>query len=84
MPNRNGNRLAEEVDLPRPGIRVLFMSGYTGDIMVRCGVEEGVNAFLSKPFTPPALAQKVREILGDVRFEPVVADKGYDNGYKVS
>lgn len=77
MPNMNGNRLAEEVALLRPGIRVLFMSGYTGDTMVRCGVEEGVNAFLSKPFTPLALAQKVREILGDVRFEPVAADKGY-------
>lgn len=63
MPNLNGSRLAEEVVLLRPGIRVLYMSGYTGDTVVRCGIREGEHGFLSKPFTPLALGQKVRESL---------------------
>jgi two-component system, cell cycle sensor histidine kinase and response regulator CckA len=78
MPNMNGNRLADEVALLHPGIRVIFMSGYTGDTMVRCGVEEGERAFLPKPFTPLALAQKVREILGAVEVDPVPVENGYE------
>jgi FixJ family two-component response regulator len=47
----------------RPEIRILFMSGYAGDTVVRCGIHEGDHGFLSKPFTPLALGQKVREML---------------------
>jgi two-component system cell cycle sensor histidine kinase/response regulator CckA len=63
MPNLNGRRLAEEVALLRPDIRVLYMSGYTGDTVVRCGIREGEHGFLPKPFTPLALGLKVRECL---------------------
>ncbi|MDB5105559.1 MAG: domain S-box protein [Fibrobacteres bacterium] len=63
MPNLNGRLLAEEVGRLRPDIRVLYMSGYSGDSVVRCGIMEGENPFLAKPFTPQALAKKVRERL---------------------
>ena len=55
--------LHKEFPTLRPDLRVLFVSGYTDDAIVRHGVlDEGVP-FLQKPFTPAALAFKVREIL---------------------
>jgi DNA-binding NtrC family response regulator len=53
----------EKVLEARPGIRVLFMSGYTDDEVMRRGVIDGQTAFLQKPFTPDLLAHKVREVL---------------------
>ncbi|MEX2111528.1 MAG: response regulator [Gemmatimonadaceae bacterium] len=63
MPEMNGSQLVEEVLKARPGVRVLFMSGYTDDEVMRRGVIGGQTAFLQKPFTPQLLAQKVREVL---------------------
>ncbi|HSB54929.1 MAG TPA: PAS domain S-box protein [Gemmatimonadales bacterium] len=63
MPVMNGQRLSEEIRLLRPGIRVLFTSGYTADVIMQHGVlEEGVE-FLAKPYSIGALAQRVREVL---------------------
>ena len=45
-------------------MHVLFMSGYTDDAVLEGGVLEPGMSFLQKPFTPPALANKVREVLG--------------------
>jgi two-component system, cell cycle sensor histidine kinase and response regulator CckA len=59
----NGSHLVEKVLEARPGIRVLFMSGYTDDEVMRRGVIEGQTAFLQKPFTPDLLAHKVRGVL---------------------
>ena len=63
MPGMNGSHLVEKVLEARPGMRVLFMSGYTDDEVMRRGVIDGQTAFLQKPFTPDLLAHKVRGVL---------------------
>jgi two-component system, cell cycle sensor histidine kinase and response regulator CckA len=63
MPKMNGRPLVEKLTETRQGMRVLFMSGYTDDEVMRRGVIDGHAAFLQKPFTPPQFARKVREVL---------------------
>lgn len=63
MPGMSGNELVQQLTPIRPGIKVLFMSGYTGDSVLRHGMLEKGTAFLQKPFTRDALNRKVREIL---------------------
>ena len=63
MPGSSGPGLRGELERSRPGTRFLFMSGYTDDAVVRHGALESGLAFLQKPFTPEALARKVREVL---------------------
>ncbi len=63
MPKMNGRPLVEKLTETRQGMRVLFMSGYTDDEVMRRGVIDGRTAFLQKPFTPPQFARKVREVL---------------------
>jgi PAS domain S-box-containing protein len=63
MPGLSGPALADRLRAERPGIRVLYMSGYTDDALGPHGVlEPGLN-YLQKPFTPDVLAQKVRQVL---------------------
>jgi PAS domain S-box-containing protein len=62
MPEVGGRELADVVLGLRPGVKVLFMSGHTEDVILKEGVQQGAP-FLQKPFTPAALAQKVRETL---------------------
>jgi CheY-like chemotaxis protein len=63
MPHMGGRELAERVAPLRPGIEVLYVSGYTDDEVLRHGVMEADVAFLQKPFTPEALVERVRELL---------------------
>ena len=63
MPGMTGRELAEALARDRPHLRVLYMSGYTDDAVVRHGVLEEGMPYLQKPFTPQALASKVREVL---------------------
>jgi two-component system cell cycle sensor histidine kinase/response regulator CckA len=62
MPEMGGRELAERLITVYPGLRVLFVSGYTEDGDVRQGGRDGWH-FLAKPFTQASLARKVREVL---------------------
>jgi len=63
MPGLNGRELAEQLQTQRPEMRVLYMSGYTGDAIESQGVQAQGMAFLPKPFTLEELLGKVREVL---------------------
>jgi DNA-binding NtrC family response regulator len=63
MPGKNGHELAEALLRRDPGLKVLFQSGYAGEMVARHGIVEAEMAFLQKPFTLEALAKKVREVL---------------------
>ena len=58
MPGLSGREVAEQLTAIRPGTRVLFMSGYTDNVIAQRGVLDPGMAFLSKPFTPETLAAK--------------------------
>ncbi len=63
MPGMHGRELAEQLELMRPGLRVLFVSGYTDDAVLLKGVSMDERTFLQKPFTSLDLARRVRVAL---------------------
>ena len=63
MPNMSGWQLAQQLVPLRPGMKVLYLSGYTDDAIVQHGIINAETPFLQKPFTPDGLARKVREVL---------------------
>ena len=65
MPEMSGPELACNLATLRPGIKVIFTSGYTDDAIARQGVLDPGVAFIQKPYRPKALARKIREVLYD-------------------
>jgi PAS domain S-box-containing protein len=63
LPGMGGRELGELITAARPGIKILYVSGYTDDAVLRYGVKAREMAFLQKPFTSGMLARKVREVL---------------------
>jgi DNA-binding NtrC family response regulator len=63
MPGMNGKQLFDKISASYPGMRVLFMSGYTDNVIAHHGVIEPGVHFIQKPFSVQSLAAKVREVL---------------------
>ena len=63
MPNMGGREVADHIQKLYPDVRILYISGYTDDAIVRHGVLTERANFLQKPFTPMLLSLKVREVL---------------------
>jgi len=63
MPQMSGPELATRLAATRPEMKVLCMSGYTDDSVIRHGMPAAQLAFLQKPLTPDTLTRKVREVL---------------------
>jgi PAS domain S-box-containing protein len=63
MPEMGASELADQLLAERPGLKVLYISGYTTDEVVRRGISRQDAAFIQKPFTPEELMRKVRELL---------------------
>ncbi len=63
LPGVNGRRLSRRLRAVRPGLRVLFMSGYTENAIVHGGALDADALFIHKPFSPDALARRIRDVL---------------------
>jgi FixJ family two-component response regulator len=63
MPQMSGRELADRLHQVHTGMLVLYISGYTDDAVIRHGLLHEPAAFLQKPFSPSALARKVRSLL---------------------
>jgi len=63
MPEMSGRDLADRLVPQHPEMKVLFMSGYTDDVIADHGVLDAGTAFIQKPFAPDVLARKVRDVL---------------------
>ncbi len=59
----DGKQLARRISALKPGVRVLYMSGYTADVIAQRGVLEQNTDFLQKSFSRTELATKVHEVL---------------------
>ncbi|HAR97223.1 MAG TPA: hypothetical protein DCR97_14870 [Deltaproteobacteria bacterium] len=65
MPKMSGKETSDTIKEARPGIKVLFISGYGGDIVVDKGIGTEISHYIAKPFDPGELLQKVRQVLDE-------------------
>jgi CheY-like chemotaxis protein len=63
MPGLNGRELAERVAADRPDTKVLFMSGYTNDLVLREGISTAETHFIAKPYSRQDMLLKIRSVL---------------------
>jgi CheY-like chemotaxis protein len=63
MPGLGGRELVDRLEVDRPGMKVLFLSGYAGEAIAHHGILEAGLTLLQKPFSPAELARKIRELL---------------------
>ena len=75
MPDMNGRELSERLKTSYPDLKVLFMSGYTANVIAHRGVLEDGVCFMSKPFSKRDMALKVREVLDKI----IIRDQGLPN-----
>jgi CheY-like chemotaxis protein len=73
MPEMSGRELWKRLAVTLPACKVLFMSGYTANIIDRHGLLDKDVHFLEKPFSKDALAAKLRELLAPEPLEPLVS-----------
>jgi CheY-like chemotaxis protein len=76
MPKMSGRQLTDRLIPSRPGMKVLYMSGYTDDTIVRHGIQDAGTNFLPKPYTPVGLAQKIRDVLDGTNGQQVIEVTG--------
>jgi two-component system cell cycle sensor histidine kinase/response regulator CckA len=70
MPGMNGRMLAERLRVIHPGLPVLYMSGYTDDMVLRAGVTTDAASFIQKPFMPEQLLERVRRAITSSSHHP--------------
>jgi PAS domain S-box-containing protein len=70
MPGMNGRELAEELVAARPGVKVLFTSGYPADTVLRLGIADASAAFIEKPYLPDELARAIRTVIDQESEKP--------------
>ena len=63
MPGMSGPALAEKIKAVNPGVKLVYMSGYSDDTLLRHGLRESGEHFMQKPFGPADLIRKIREVL---------------------
>jgi two-component system cell cycle sensor histidine kinase/response regulator CckA len=63
LPGQSGPKLARQIEEEHPGLRVLFISGYSDDAILRLGLLNEREAFLQKPFGPRTFVDKVQQVL---------------------
>jgi CheY-like chemotaxis protein len=68
MPDMTGKDVADRLRPARPEMKVLYVSGYSGEVIAHRGALEAGVAYLAKPFTPTLLVRKVRQVLGPPRY----------------
>jgi len=72
MPQMSGIELSNRLGRSRGGLKVLCMSGYTGEAVVNHGLLDSGIPFLQKPFPPEGLARRVREVLDNPYLPPMM------------
>jgi len=75
LPGKNGRELATEVERRRPGVKIIFMTGYSRNAIVHQGRLDSGTELISKPLTEAVLARRIRQVLDNTRARPPQAAK---------